>query len=321
MSPNSDKKINRRDFFKITGLGLASLVVGHKLPRDVERQRLIQKYGVATSIPAFEFHGDNYFFFGGGYCMNPNTFKYLMTWFKDNEVWALNSEEVVGFLNGTMQMPARSIILTTDSGNTSQTSLVRMIPVLQETGMHFISMIWTRFMLGSESSLCLDDSCWNAFREARDSGVYSFGSHTESHSDFALFTEEEGVADILQSKQEIEDNLGVSPQLISWPFESVPEWAPVLSDYGFYGAFAGVNHRPTIKNCYVMPSDSSPWDLPRIFPPNIGTLTSGRPDGKTILEIMEMYTTGFGTQSQLLRNFYEYKTRRGKNLLRLAIPK
>jgi len=321
MSIQSDKKINRRDFFKITGLGLASLAIGKQLPREVERERLIQKYGVATRIPAFEFHGDNYYFYGGAYCMNPNTFKSLMTWFKDNEVWSATSEEVVAFLQGSLELPSRSVILTTDSGNTSKTSLVRMIPVLQETGMHFISMIWTRFMLASESSVCLDDACWDAFREAKDSGVYSFGSHTESHSDFALFTQDEGVSDLLQSKQEIEDNLGVSPQLISWPFESVPTWAHVLSDYGFYGAFAGVNHRPTIKDCAVLPADSSPWDLPRIFPPNIGTLTSGRPDGKTILEIMEMYTDGFGTQSKAFQTLYEYKNQRRKYPRPLFTPK
>ncbi|HKZ44045.1 MAG TPA: polysaccharide deacetylase family protein [Anaerolineales bacterium] len=321
MSSQADNKINRRDFLKISGLGLASLAIGHKLPREIERERLIQKYGPAASIPAFEFHGDNYYFFGGAYCMNPDTFKTLMSWFKENEVWPLTSDEVVAYLQGTIDLPSRSVILTTDSGNTSKTSLVRMIPVLQETGMHFISMIWTRFMIASESSVCLDDTCWNVFREARDSGVYSFGSHTESHSDFALFTQDEGLADILQSKQEIEDNLGFSPQLISWPFESVPSWAPVLSDYGFFGAFAGVNHRPTIKDCSILPSDPSPWDLPRILPPNIGTLTSGRPDGKTILEIMEMFTNGFGDQSRIFQNLYEYSNRRGINSRRLFFPK
>ena len=177
-----ENKINRRDFLKIAGLGFTSIAVGTHQTRDIDRRRLIQKYGPATRIPALEFHGDNYYFYGGAYCMNPVTFKNLMTWFHDNEVWSPTSDEVVAFLNGTIDLPSRSVILTTDSGNVSKPSLTRMIPVLQETGMHFISFIWTRFMLASESILCQDDGCWNTFRVARDSGVFSFGSHTESHS-------------------------------------------------------------------------------------------------------------------------------------------
>ncbi|MFC2064122.1 polysaccharide deacetylase family protein [Chloroflexota bacterium] len=311
MPVHPDNKITRRDFFRIASLGLTSMAVGTHNTRDFERQRLIQKYGPATRIPALEFHGDNYYFFGGAYCMNPVTFKYLMTWFHDNEVWSPTSDEMVAYLDGTMNLPSRSVILTTDSGNTSQTSLHRMIPVLQETGMHFISFIWTRFMLASESILCQDDNCWNTFRVARDSGVFSFGSHSESHADFALLSQDEGLSDLLQSKKEIEDNLGVSPHLISWPFESVPSWAPILIEHGFTAAFAGGGSRPVMINNAVLPADPSPWDLPRILPPNIGSLTSGRPNGKNILEIMEMFTTGFGDLSnKYLKNFELSKLRK-----------
>ncbi|MFC2028395.1 polysaccharide deacetylase family protein [Chloroflexota bacterium] len=318
---HSKNEITRRDFLRISSLGLASLAVGTQLTRDIERQRLIQKYGPATRIPALEFHGDNYFFFGGAYSMNPKTFKSLMTWFKDNEVWSLTSDEVVSYLEGNLELPSRSVILTTDSGNTSKTSLIRMIPVLQETGMHFISLIWTRLMLASESIVCQDDGCWNAFREAKDSGVYSFGAHTESHKAFAELTEDEGVSDLLQNKKEIEDNLGVSPRLISWPHESIPPWAPVLSKHGFVGAFAGNNSRPTIKDCAVLPIDPSPWDLPRLFPPNPGTLTSGRPEGKTILEMMEMYTSGFGKLAEKYQFQYDYSNQNRKFPHRLFNPK
>jgi peptidoglycan/xylan/chitin deacetylase (PgdA/CDA1 family) len=313
MSMHPEKKITRRDFLKITGLGLTSMAVNTHLTRDFERQRLIKKFGPATRIPALEFHGDNYYMYGGAYCMNPVTFKDLMTWFHDNEVWSPTSDEMVAFINGTIDLPSRSVILTTDSGNTSKTSIPRMIPVLQETGMHFISFIWTRFMLASESILCQDDDCWNTFRVAKDSGVFSFGSHSESHSDFALFTQDEGLSDLLQSKKEIEDNLGVSPHLISWPFESVPSWAHILAEHGFTAAFAGGGSRPTMIDNAVLPVDPSPWDLPRILPPNFGSLTSGRPNGKNILEIMEMFTSGFGDLSNQYQEQYELSNLRRKS--------
>jgi peptidoglycan/xylan/chitin deacetylase (PgdA/CDA1 family) len=295
MASGMDKtSITRRDFFKVTGLALGSLALGYNTTRNADRLRLIHKYGPATRIPALEFHGDNYYMYDGAYCMNPATFRYLMTWLRDNEVWAASSDEVVAYIQGDLMLPSRSIILTTDSGNVSQPSLARMIPVLQETGMHFISLIWTRYMQSSESTLCQEDVCWNAFREARDSGVFSFGSHTETHRDFALLSREDGLNDLLESKKEIEDSLGVSPQLISWPFESVPGWADILADYGFAGAFAGGGSRTPMQNNVLLPDEPRPWSLPRLLPPNIGTLTSGRPAGKSIQQMMEMFTVGFG---------------------------
>ena len=136
--------------------------------RALARSKRIKDQGIASRAMALEFHGDHYYMYSGAYCMDPETFVYLMEWLRDNDVWAMNAEELVGFINGTMDMPARSIILTTDSGNTSKDSLARMVPVLQETGLHFISFIWTRQMLGSEHERCANDSCWEAFRVARD---------------------------------------------------------------------------------------------------------------------------------------------------------
>jgi len=294
MLSQPDNSISRRDFLKVTGVAVASLAIGNKIPRTTERLRLINKYGPATRIPALEFHGDNYYFYDGAYCMNPPTFKYLMTLLQENEVWAATSDEVVAYIQGHLELPARSIILTTDSGNVSHTSLERMTPVLQETGMHFISLIWTRFMQANESVLCQGDICWNAFRDAKDSGVFSFGSHSETHRDLALLSPQEGLIDMLDSKKEIEDMLGITPQLISWPFESVPSWAPILADHGYVGSFAGGGSRKTMLENVVLPNEPSPWDLPRLLPPNFGSLTSGRPGGKTMQEMLEMFTDGFG---------------------------
>jgi peptidoglycan/xylan/chitin deacetylase (PgdA/CDA1 family) len=294
MSSQHDHSISRGEFLKLTGLAFAGLTLGSQVPRTIERQRLVRKYGPATRVPALEFHGDNYYFFDGAYCMNPPTFKYLMELLQENEVWSATSDEVVAYIQGQIDLPARSIILTTDSGNASVVSLERMTPVLQETGMHFISLIWTRYMQATESVLCQGDICWSAFRDALDSGVFSFGSHSETHRDLATLSPEEGLADMLDSKKEIEDMLGVTPQLISWPFESVPSWAPILADHGFVGSFAGGGSRKTMLENVILPSEPSPGDLPRVLPPNFGSLTSGRPGGKTMLEMLEMFTDGFG---------------------------
>jgi peptidoglycan/xylan/chitin deacetylase (PgdA/CDA1 family) len=309
----STPKASRRDFLTFSGAVTGSLIAAH-MPsfappfprkkgrtleplsahekREIARYKRIKMQGPATRAPALEFHGDSYTLAGGRYSMVPETFEYLMAWFHDHDVWAMTAEEVVGFINGTMQMPARSVILTTDSGNTSQDSLARMIPVLERTGMHFISFIWTQNMASGEHDICNNDSCWEAFREARDAGVFTFGTHTESHRDFATLNEEEGLRDILQSTREIEDNLGIFPDLISWPFESFPDWAGILEDFGFEGGFAG-NSRFAMVNNVVLFNEPRRWSLPRVLPPNPVTLVSGRPSGLSIDEMMTLFSDGF----------------------------
>ena len=98
MTSQPDNSISRGDFLKVSGLAVAGLALGNSIPRTTDRLRLIKKYGPATRIPALEFHGDNYFFYDGAYCMNPPTFKYLMTMLQENEVWAATSDEVVAYI-------------------------------------------------------------------------------------------------------------------------------------------------------------------------------------------------------------------------------
>lgn len=298
MNDKTGTLLSRRDFLKVSALAAGSLFLKARSATEPGLIDRVLKYGVAGRIPALEFHGDNYYMYNGAYCMNPATFKFLMEWLQKNEVWAVTSDQLAGYLSGELDLPARSIILTTDSGAISRTSLARMVPVLQDTGMHFISLIWTHNMSADESLACTEDACWEAFRQARDSGTFSFGSHSETHRDLALLSKADGFNDLLTSKKKIEDALGVSPRFLSWPFESVPSWAPDLQEIGFMGAFAGGGSRKTMADNVVRPSDPSPWDLPRVLPPNIGTLTSGRPIGKTLPQMLEMFTDGFGDQLQ-----------------------
>jgi len=260
-------------------------------PRDRRRISLIEQYGTATKALPLEFHGDLYWFFDGAYSMDPPTFTWLMDWFQKNDVWAVSADELLGFLDGTLQLPARSVILTTDSGASSVDSLQRMIPVLQDTGMHFISFIWTMQMLPEETAGCPDNLCWETFNIAKESGVFSFGTHTEYHLPLAEKDEAFGMQDVAQSIEEIETNLGISPQVLSWPLESCPKWGENLADLGIRAAFGG-RSRP-FDQCAVYAQDPLPYCLPRLFPPNRQDLLSSRPAGMSIEELAVNYMDGF----------------------------
>lgn len=245
-----------------------------------ELARLVERFGPSRFVPVFEYHGDKYSMYQDQYNMNPEAFAEQMSWLRNRIVHAVTGPELTAFLRGDVELPSRSIILTTDSGATSDRSMPRMIEVLNETDMHFHSFIWTMDMEEGTSN-------WEIFRAALDSGRFTLGTHTETHRDFATLTAQEGIRELVYSKRKIEDNLGISVNSISWPFESCPSWADQLSDYGFDYAFAGTSR--DMNSCGVVKNDAQVWTLPRIFPPNVNGF-SGRPGGWSMEDIMEAYT-------------------------------
>jgi hypothetical protein len=261
--------------------------------REARRLALIEKYGTATKALPLEFHGDLYWFYDGAYSMNPETFTWMMEWFRDNDVWAVNGTELLGFLDGTLDLPARSVILTTDSGASSidKGSIQRMVPVLQETGMHFISLIWTMQMTAEETAACPDNICWDTFNWANEQGVYTFGTHSEYHVPLAEKSQDFGFRDLSQSLAEIKTNMGIDAEILSWPNESCPAWMDRLPAIGIKAAFGG-RSRP-LEQCAVYPNDDLRYCLPRLFPPNRQDRLSGRPANMTLEEMAALYMDGF----------------------------
>lgn len=256
---------------------------------EAERQRRVNERGPARTVTALEYHGNSYTFNGGAINMNPEQFKKQMLWLKDNDIHTVTFQELHGFLDGTLDLPLGSIILTTDSGRSSHKSMPDMLPLLADTGLHFLSFIWTASMDASESLTCKEDACWKLFAEAHATGLISLGTHTESHDDFALVDAKAGLAEIAASKQEIFDHLGVEVDSISWPFESIPAWAGQLQSIGIYSGFGGTT-RP-INECYAEKGDALQmrYRIPRLLPPNTGGLSS-RPLDFTLEQILQSYS-------------------------------
>jgi peptidoglycan/xylan/chitin deacetylase (PgdA/CDA1 family) len=242
----------------------------------------IDKYGPAKRIINFELHGDNYSFYDGGYSMNPEAFKRQMTYLCQEDYHFVTAPELLGFLEGWIELPARSVILTTDSSNRSVNSLARIMEDFSslqgsyETYPHVLSFIWTLDMTPQEKA-------WDTFRQALESGHFSIGTHTESHKDFRQMSPEMGIADLRQSKQKIKNKLGINVYGISWPFEGCPSYREELEAEGFKFAFGGRSRG--LAECYTYKNDSLRLCLPRVFPPNPNGV-SGRPNGKTLEEML-----------------------------------
>ncbi len=250
----------------------------------------IDTYGPAKRILALEYHGDDYSFFGGSYSMTPEQFEEQMTYLCENDYHFVTGPEIVGYLEGWLELPSRSVILTTDSGNTSYKSFPRIISLFSDLEQeydcypHMFSTIWTNQMGEGESILCVDDGCWEMFRQVVDSGFFTLGSHTESHADFGDMTEEQTMKDIVQSKEEIKEALGLNVYGITWPLEVCSPHLQALKDEGFIFGYGGRSRG--FDYCFTYKQDNIPFCLPRLFPPNPNGL-SGRPDGMTFEEMFD----------------------------------
>jgi len=262
---------------------------------EKERLAYIEEQGTAKSIPALEYHGDNYRIpFGAAVVeLAPEGFESQMAWFHENHVHAVTGEELRDWLNGKIELPARSVILTFDLGNNGVNSVPRMLEVFRKYQMFGLFTITHYGMDAGTSVLCPDDRCWDAFRGAHNSGYATLGTHTISHRDFSLIEREEGLAEITESKRIIEEKIGNGCEvfILTWPLEAIPSWAKELKTVGIDIAFGG-NTYPILQNAAWLDKPEDWFKLPRILPPNSDGL-SGRPAGKTLEEIMRMYTASW----------------------------
>jgi peptidoglycan/xylan/chitin deacetylase (PgdA/CDA1 family) len=260
---------------------------------EEERRQYLAEQGPAVQFPVLEYHGDNYYFeYSNGAVveLNPAGFESQMKWFHENRVHAVTVQELNDWMQGKIELPARSVVLTFDIGNGSISAINRIIPVFANYQMFGIFTIFVDGMGADESSKCVNDICWQTYRDAYLSGYVDIGSHTMTHRDFATMTEEEGLAELTTSKNIIEENIGngLIVTTLTWPFESVPEWGPSISSIGFTTAFGG-NTYPILENSIWRDKPEDFYKLPRILPPGSYGI-SGRPNNKTLLQIMQMYT-------------------------------
>lgn len=249
----------------------------------------IAQFGTAERIAAFELHGNNYSMYDGLYAMNPETFYEQMATMMTNQYHFVTIHELQGFLEGWLDLPKRSIILTTDSGGGSKESLesitAQFVELEREFGYkpHMQSYIWTMGMRDDPSADCDDKACWGIFLQAKESGFFTFGTHSQSHLSLGAQTASFLRDDLRLSKQIILRNTGLDVYGVSWPNESCARDLDVLSGLGIKYGFGGFSR--SAGKLFVRQVDGTPSCLPRIFPPNPGGYSS-RPAGLTLEEIL-----------------------------------
>jgi len=257
------------------------------------RQRLsqaIEVEGEAGQILSLELHGDNYSMFEERYSLTPEIFYSQVEYLLTEGYHFATIHEVEGFVYGWFPLPVKTVILTTDISSQTVNSLYSIAQTFaaleQQFGLkpHMIVYPWTGDMLERPGIACESDSCWQALRNARDSGFFTFGSHSQTHPDFSTVGFEQLETDWMSSKQAMLNNLGLDVYSLAWPFEVCSQDTQAMMDMGFTIGWGGVT-KPIAEN-YTAWQDSAPLCLPRMFPPAISGV-SMRPEGLTLQQMLD----------------------------------
>ncbi len=251
-------------------------------------EQAIESQGAAQRIPAIEYHGLLFYMEGVGQ-MTPEWFEEQMRWLSEQNFHAVTRDELNGYLYANTLLPAKSILLTFDWGQSISNQVdIQLAPLLQKYGMHGLGFIQAEDRF-SNTELCPQNACWNHYRNWVKSGFIDFGSHTINHYYLSQQPYNVVISELADSKKRIEDNLGVSVDSLAWPFEDIPNnWADVLTKTGYKSAFGGWSR--SLSECQVHPHDPLWGNLPRLlpysWPGDYPMLTSLRSSGLTFPQMV-----------------------------------
>jgi len=249
----------------------------------------ISKYGKAERILALEFHGDEYDMYDSNYAMSVESFTKQISELMENDYHFVTVHELQGFVSGWLDLPKRSVILTTDPGKLVWESTERMVQTFTELDAtfgykpHMITFIVSYGMNEIENFHCKENRCWLAYINAVESSYFSLGTHTHWHNYHDSVTEYSAKLDIQLSQNLIFENTGIQVYALSWPYEVCSPYTEMLvNELGITLGFGGVS-RP--GDNYVQKSDPQFLCMPRLFPENPNGY-SGRPAGNTLQDML-----------------------------------
>lgn len=255
-----EREISRRDFLKLTVLGLGALALRKPQPLGQERVessltgREIESRILANKIPVLEYYYPGY---SDAHVALPEDFfnsqiKYLV----DGSYRTVTDKEFDLFLNGgNNTLPAKTVALRIDQGAAHFDEFEKMIGVLKANRLPAMVFVST----GEQFS----DSQWQKMADWQKNGIISIGSHSVTHPDFRQISDDSARFEAINSKQTIErklQSLGTNAEVISFAFPSdrVPDNIDFLKSAGYKfclgGNLFGVENNSANPGMYLIPS-------------------------------------------------------------------
>lgn len=154
--------------------------------------------------------------------ITPQDFEAQMQQLKNAGISVISMGDFLAWRRGEKNIPARSAIITLDDGWNSTYDVAW--PILKKFGYPFTLFVYTDYVKGGPKSGG-GSLTWGQLGELRDAGA-DIESHTVSHRDLRGQKKQQGTAEYEQwlwkelasSKQQLEDQLGISVKALALPY-------------------------------------------------------------------------------------------------------
>lgn len=201
----------------------------------------------------------------------PEVFTRHMDFLNGNGYSAVSLEEALQSLSAK-EYAANRVVITFDDGSRDFYSVA--YPILREFGFVATVFLATGLINDQRSQWKgADLMTWSEVRELQTLGI-RFGSHTVNHPDLEKLDEEQIDREVGQSKQTLEDKLGVPIKSFAYPY-AFPEHSPaftkrlaeIMENHGYENGVSTVIGRARCcDNPFFLPRlPVNTWDDLRFF--------------------------------------------------------
>lgn len=214
----------------------------------------------AKRIPILEYHHSEFVSHADKVNMTTEWFLEQMAWLDQNGFTTLSAEELIAFVDGLDSPPEKSVVLTFDIGTAKADNFRQVIiPALRQYGYKALFFVLINAISDDGAANTLT---WSDLREWQQEGLISVQSHGVYHPDYQDLTYDQKLWDSKTSFEVITQEVGESPLILAYPYDSVPQDAErLMQEVGYQLALAG--HRLERS---VLFGDPDRFALPRYYP-------------------------------------------------------
>lgn len=165
--------------------------------------------------------------------VSAEAFEKQMSYLAENGYKVITLNELYDFISYNRRPPRKSVVITIDDGWKTVKTIAA--PILKKHGIKATLFVYTGFIKSKPGSTSLS---WDEIKEMIEEGVIEVQSHTVTHSDLTTLSAEQLEKEIRESRQIIENKLGIKPESLAYPYGNFSEKTiDLLAKYNYQSAF------------------------------------------------------------------------------------
>ncbi|MBP2635128.1 MAG: icaB [Firmicutes bacterium] len=158
-------------------------------------------------IPVLNYHKiDNYYH---ALSIPPEEFEEQMAYLAENGFTTITPDQLMAYLNYDKALPEKPILITFDDGYSD--NYTNAYPIMKKYGFTATIFLVTS-KIGQEENFMT----WDQVRTMQKDG-FVFGSHTVTHAALTKVSHEQAMAELINSRKELEQQLGVKSRFFAYP--------------------------------------------------------------------------------------------------------